>query len=358
MLWIRKTSLAFLLGLSLLLPAPLFAQNTPPAPKEAKKELTEKEIIQKAKEIEAQVIQIIQKVRPSVVVIRVERTVRGFNTSRKAYGGGSGVIFDKEGYILTNHHVIDRAGKVWVGLPGKKLVVAKLLGIDKIGDLAVLKIEGKNFPAVEFGDSENLQVGQWVMAMGNPFSLAEDNYPTITRGIISGLNRVQGGIKLYGDAIQTDASINPGNSGGPLFDMEGKLIGINGRISIRAGQRVNVGVGYAIPIHQIKNFLPLLKSGKTVDHAFLGIRFSRELKGTTRGVMIEEIVSGSSAYKAGLRKGDVILKFRGKPITSYSKLQNIISVLPADTEVSFAALRNGKILNFKVKLGKRPAAEE
>jgi serine protease Do len=136
--------------------------------------------------------------------------------------------------------------------------------------------------------------------------------------------------------------------------MKGKLIGINGRISIREGRRVNVGVGYAIPIHQIKNFLPLLKSGQKVHHAFLGIRFSRELKGTLKGVEIEEIVPDSSAYKAGIRKGDLLVKFQGKKISSSSKLQNLISVLPAETEVNFTVEREGKFLDFKVKLGKRP----
>ncbi|RME80297.1 MAG: PDZ domain-containing protein [Planctomycetota bacterium] len=333
------------LGFFLLSPLAAYGQNkpTPTSTKLPKKRLDE---------IQEKLYKVIQKVRPTVAVIRVEKRRGGFG-SKRVFGGGSGVMIDPNGYILTNDHVVSGAINVWVGLPGKPLMKAKVVGTDPLGDLAVVKIPGKNYPTAEFGDSENLKMGQWVLAMGNPFSLAEGNYPTVTLGIISGLNRVQGGIKLYGDAIQTDAAINPGNSGGPLFDMDGKLIGINGRISIRAGQRVNVGVGYAIPIHQAKNFLPYLKRGEKVYHGLLGVRFSRELKGATKGVQIDEVIPGSAAEKAGLKAGDIILQFQGKEINSSTRLQNLVTVLPAGTEVTFTILRQGKKMKLKVKLGKR-----
>lgn len=305
-------------------------------------------ILEQARAIEKFFIQTIEKVRPTVVVIRVERKIGGISR----FGGGSGVFIDKNGYILTNEHVIHQASRIWVGVPGKNLIPAKLLGVDKEGDLAVLKIPGKNWPVAQFGDSQNLKVGQWVLAMGNPFSLAEDFTCTVTKGIISGLHRVQGGIKMYGDAIQTDAGINPGNSGGPLFDMYGKLIGINGRISIREGRRVNVGVGYAIPVHQIKNFIEPLKRGENVRHAFLGVSFSPELK-KVKGVRIQQVLPNSSAAKAGLRPGDVIIRFQGQPIRSFTRLQNLISVLPAGTKVTFTILRNGVERKITVKLGYR-----
>ena len=169
------------------------------------------------------------------------------------------------------------------GMADGKLYDAVVVGLDPTGDVALIKLFGRDdFPAAELGDSDQVRVGDWVFAMGNPFLLATDFQPTVTYGIISGVHRYQfppGTLLEYADCLQTDASINPGNSGGPLFDAEGRLIGINGRGSFEKRGRVNVGVGYAISINQIKNFLGCLRSGRIVDHATLGARVGLRRRG-------------------------------------------------------------------------------
>ncbi|MCU0879162.1 MAG: trypsin-like peptidase domain-containing protein, partial [Pirellulaceae bacterium] len=172
-------------------------------------------------------------------------------------GGGSGVLFDPAGYALTNHHVVAAAGdNGWAGLADGKLYRWKLIGTDPGGDVAIIQLAGTEpFPTAPLGDSERVRVGDWAMAMGNPFTLAEDQRPTVTLGIVSGVHRFQEGSGLnqlvYGNCIQVDSSINPGNSGGPLFNLQGEVIGINGRGSFQERGRVNVGLGYAISSNQV-----------------------------------------------------------------------------------------------------------
>ncbi len=187
-------------------------------------------------------------------------------------GGGSGVVISRDGYALTNFHVSAPSGPALLcGMNDRSVVDAVIVGIDPTGDVALIKLLGRNdFPAAEIGDSDAVKAGQWAYVVGNPFLLADDYQPTVTFGIVSGVHRYQypaGTLLEYADSIQTDASINPGNSGGPLFDADGRLIGINGRGSFEKRGRVNVGVGYAISINQIMRFLDLLKSGRVVDHA-------------------------------------------------------------------------------------------
>ena len=193
-------------------------------------------------------------------------------------GGGSGVVISPDGYALTNFHVVAGCGKAMqCGMADGKLYDAVIVGIDPTGDVAVIKLFGRDdFPrGRNWADSDAVRPGDWVFAMGNPFLLATDLQPTVTYGIVSGVHRYQppsGTFLEYADCIQTDASINPGNSGGPLFDAQGRLIGINGRGSFQKRGRVNVGVGYAISINQIKRFLGALRGGRIVDHATLGVQ--------------------------------------------------------------------------------------
>src|SRR5713101_2916592 len=239
------------------------------------------------KSAEAQRVAVIEKARPSVVAI--------FGPGGQ--GGGSGVLVDKDGYALTNFHVVEGAGPVMqCGLPDGVLYDAALVGLDKVGDVALIKLlpqkKGQDFPFAVLGDSDKVKAGDWCMAMGNPFLLATDFNPTVTFGLVSGVHRYQypaGTLLEYTDCIQVDASINPGNSGGPLFNMDGELIGINGRGSFEKRGRVNSGVGYAISINQIKNFMGQLKAGMDSDHASIGALLESE---TDEGALSKMIIKG------------------------------------------------------------------
>src|SRR5947209_5040695 len=250
------------------------------------------------KSAEAQRVAVIEKARPSVVAI--------FGPGGQ--GGGSGVLIDKDGYALTNFHVVEGAGPVMqCGLPDGVLYDAALVGLDKVGDVALIKLlpqkKGQDFPYAVMGDSDKLKAGDWCMAMGNPFLLATDFNPTVTFGLVSGVHRYQypaGTLLEYTDCIQVDASINPGNSGGPLFNMEGELIGINGRGSFEKRGRVNSGVGYAISINQIKNFMGALRVGIDTDHASLGASMKSEAEdGALSRILIKSIID-SDARRRGL----------------------------------------------------------
>src|SRR5262249_8943806 len=214
-----------------------------------------------------------------------------------------------------------------------------VVGIDRIGDLSLIKIlpkaPGKPFPYVALGDSDTVRLGDWSLAMGNPFSVALDFTPTVTYGLVSGTNRYQppagNGFLEYTDCIQVDTSINPGNSGGPLFNMKGELIGINGRISLEKRGRVNVGVGYAISVNQIKNFLGHLYAGIETDHATLGATVGaadedRELN----KVVVKELLDGSDAERRGLKEGDRLMRFgtTGRFMSTTNQFKNILGIYP------------------------------
>ena len=247
-------------------------------------------------------------------------------------GGGSGVIIDPSGIVLTNHHVIMGAGvKGWGGLADGKLYRWKLIGTDPGGDLAIIQLEGKSvFPATPLGDSDKVRVGDWALAMGNPFILTEDQAPTVTLGIVSGVKRYQPGAGqnqlVYGNCIQVDSSINPGNSGGPLFNFKGEVIGINGRGSFKERGRVNVGLGYAISANQIKNFIPDLLATKLVEHATLDASFS------DRGgkVVCSQLNRDAPVATAGLDLGDELLVFEGEKVKNANQFTNLICTLPED----------------------------
>ena len=254
----------------------------PPAPPSAAAAAPATVIDPALVEVESQRIAVMAKVKDCVLAIFVP----------SGQGGGSGVAITADGYALTNFHVVHECGPAMkCGMADGRLYDAVLVGIDPTGDVALIKLLGRDdFPHAELGDSDQVRVGDWVFAMGNPFLLATDLQPTVTHGIISGVHRYQypsGTILEYADCLQTDASINPGNSGGPLFDDQGRLIGINGRGSFEKRGRVAVGAGYAISVNQIKNFLGDLHSGRVVDHATLGAIFSLDSDGR---VVVSDIV--------------------------------------------------------------------
>jgi S1-C subfamily serine protease len=228
------------------------------------------------------------------------------------------------------------------GLADGVLYDAVLVGLDRVGDVALIKLlpktAGTPFPFVQLGDSDKVHAGDWSLAMGNPFSIALDFTPTVTYGLVSGTNRYQppggGGFLEYTDCIQVDTSINPGNSGGPLFNARGELIGINGRISLEKRGRVNVGVGYAISINQIKNFLGHMYAGIDTDHATLGAAVGSENEDSdlTR-IVVKQILDDSDAYRRGLRDGDQLINFAGRPMTSTNQYKNILGVFPKEWRV-------------------------
>jgi S1-C subfamily serine protease len=272
---------------------------------------------------ESRRIAAIDKIRPAVAAV--------FGPG--GGGGGSGVVITADGYCLTNFHVAQPCGNyMYCGLADGTLYDAVVVSTDPVGDVALIKLipkeKDKPFPFAALGDSDKVQVGDWSIAMGNPFLLATDFTPTVTFGIVSGTHRYQGpaGIILeYTDCLQTEASINPGNSGGPLFNLDGEVIGINGRGSFEKRGRVNSGVGYAISINQIKNFMGQLRGGLSVDHATLGALVKTEDDGRMRVIRVLESVD---AYRRGLRENDELVAFAGRQITSVNQYKNVLGIYP------------------------------
>lgn len=274
-------------------------------------------------------------------------------------GGGSGVLFDPAGYALTNHHVVAAAGvDGWAGLADGQLYRWKIIGTDPGGDVAIIQLEakekGKKFPTAPLADSEKVRVGDWAMAMGNPFVLAEDQRPTVTLGIVSGVHRYQAGSGMnqlvYGNCIQVDSSINPGNSGGPLFSLRGEVIGINGRGSFEERGRVNVGLGYAISSNQVRNFIPELLSTKMAQHGTLDAQFGNRLG----GVICQSVNLDSAVAKAGLELSDRLISFEGVKINDANQFTNLISIYPAGWPVTLTFEREGKQHTATVRLTALP----
>jgi len=273
---------------------------------------------------------------------------------RKTESLGSGVIVDAEhGYIITNHHVIAHANKIMVTLRDGRQFKAKLIGDDKGTDIAVIQIKAKNLTALPLGDSQGLRVGDFVVAIGNPFGLGQ----TVTSGIVSALGRTGLGIEGYEDFIQTDASINPGNSGGALVNLKGQLIGINTAILSRSGG--NIGIGFAIPIGMAHTVMEQLIKYGEVHRGRLGVQ-AQDLNpslakafGITsrhRGAVITQVVSGSAADKAGLEQGDVITEVNGKQVRDASMLRLTIGLLRIGQEVDLKVLRDGKTHDITARL--------
>jgi len=268
-------------------------------------------------------------------------------------GQGSGFIISEDGFILTNNHVVGEADKITVTLQDGRKLDAEVVGTDSKSDVAVIKVEADNLPVIELGDSDKLEVGEWVIAIGSPFGLDA----TVTVGVVSAKGRGNVGIADYEDFIQTDAAINPGNSGGPLLNLEGKAVGLNTAIFSRSGGYM--GIGFAIPINMakaIKN--QLVESGK-VTRGYLGIRMEDvkaelaeyfELK-PNQGVSVLQIFSDSPADEAGLKAGDIILEMDEKKIEGSQQFKNAVAMIEPGTKVTLLIFRDGKELKKKVKVG-------
>lgn len=317
---------------------------------------------------EEAVIKAVKEVGPAVVSVVTEKVDVAYDiflnpVPRKIPGLGSGFIFDKEGYILTNNHVVSGAEDITVHLQDGRKFKAKMVGADARNDLAVIKIEGNNLPTVEFGNSGQLKVGQLAIAIGSPYDLNFQN--TVTTGVVSALNRTirtEDGNLLEG-LIQTDASINPGNSGGPLLDSQGRVIGINTAI-LGSAQ----GIGFAIPIDTAKEIIDdLIKYGK-VKRPWLGIYgsgidekvaeyYNLPVK---QGVLILQVIPDSPADKAGLKGGDIIIEVDRQRIKDMEELRSVIKEKGIGTEIQVLIIRGstGEIDPVRVTLGEAPTPEE
>ena len=265
---------------------------------------------------------------------------------------GTGFIISADGYILTNNHVVNGADEVMVKLSDGREVKGEIKGSDEKVDLALIKInEKERLPFAELGDSDNIEVGEWVMAIGNPFGLSH----TVTAGIISAKGRVIGS-GPYDDFIQTDASINPGNSGGPLFNAEGRVIGINTAIIAGGGG----GIGFAIPISMAKSIVSQLRESGKVTRGYLGVRFqplTADLAKSfglesDKGALIASVEKDTPAEKAGLKAGDVIIEYDGKQITEGNELPRYVAATPVDKKVRIVIYRNGAKQNISLVVGK------
>ena len=323
-----------------------------------------------------------EKVKPAVVNIGTTKVVRG--GTRSPFGGGapfdryfgdeffdrffgdaprrefkqqslgSGFIISSDGYIFTNNHVVEHADKIIVKLSDGREYEAKIIGKDAKTDIALIKIKpNENLPVAEIGDSDKLRVGDWVLAIGNPFGLEQ----TVTAGIVSAKGRVIGA-GPYDNFIQTDASINPGNSGGPLYNLKGEMVGINTAIYSRTGG--NIGIGFAIPANMAKNVINQLKEHGKVVRGWLGVMIqpvTPELAAQFKldrpiGALVGEVSPGSPAEKAGIKPGDVIVEFNGKEISQMSMLPNLVAETTVGSRAEITLYRKGAVKKLPVTIAK------
>ncbi|MDB6033800.1 MAG: protease Do [Verrucomicrobiales bacterium] len=283
---------------------------------------------------------------------------RGGHATPKQYGLGSGVIVSKDGYILTNNHVVENADEVKVALNDGREFTAKVIGADPKSDIALIKVDAKDLPAVNIADSDKIEVGDLVLAVGNPFGVGQ----TVTTGIVSGLGRGNLGLD-YEDFIQTDAAINPGNSGGALVDAEGRLIGINTAILSRSGG--NQGIGFAVPVNLARNVMEsLVKEGRVV-RGFMGVNIQDLTPSLAQefnlkeqsGVVVADVTAKSPAEKAGIKSGDVILSFNGKEVRDGRHLKLQVAQTVPGKSVPVKLLRDGKQTTVNVTVKELPGSE-
>lgn len=270
---------------------------------------------------------------------------------------GSGFIISKDGYILTNDHVVRDAETIKIKLSNEKVYDGRVIGSDPKTDIAVVKISaGEDLPVAVLGDSGKLEVGQWAIAIGNPFGLSR----TVTVGVVSATGRTGMGIETYEDFIQTDAAINPGNSGGPLLNVYGEVIGINTAI-VAAGQ----GIGFAIPINMAKEIIPQLIRKGSVSRGWLGVSIQPVTEELARsfglkqvqGALVSEVMAGGPAAKGGVKQGDVITGFAGKTVRDVQQLQRIVADTPVGRKVEMEVVRSGKTLKLSIVTGSQESAE-
>ena len=332
----------------------------------------------------ASLADMVEKLQPAVVNISTKQRVAvqnpfagtpfgdlfgqapgGRPQTRQAQSLGSGFLISADGYIVTNNHVVSAGAEgatvdsITVTLTNKEEYTAKLVGRDPATDLAVLKIDAKKpLPFVKFGDSTRARVGDWVVAIGNPFALSG----TVTAGIISAVHRSTGG--GYEKFIQTDASINQGNSGGPMFDMRGNVIGINSQILSPSGG--NVGIGFAIPSEQAAPIVATLRQGQSVKRGYLGVQISplgEDLADSlglakNRGEFVQGVEPGKGADKAGIKAGDVIVSVNGQEVNPDQNLSSIVANQPIGSKVPIVLMRNGQRQTVTAVVGERPSEEE
>lgn len=322
----------------------------------------------------------IEVVGPAVACINVEQNVSAYSSPDPFFryffppeiypmkSSGSGVVISPDGYVLTNTHVVEKASKITVTLSGGDEYNAEVVGIDKTSDLALLLLDGSDFPFVVLGDSDDLIVGEWVIALGNPFELFSiSNQPTASIGIISA-NHMDFGIqkesgRVLQNMIQTDAAINPGNSGGPLVNANGEVIGINTFIFTGSNQnRGSIGIGFAIPINAAKRIAKELKISGSIDRSFTtGLVVQPITRSMIRhlnipfrdGVIVVHVDKNSSAQKAGIAIGDIIVTTANKKVNSPSDIRDIITEkdLRSGDRIAFKIYRDGVYLNIKLRLG-------
>ena len=320
-----------------------------------------------------------KKAIPAVVSLKVEKTIKGQGQSyhspmeddlferffgpryrrpprqRQQVGQGSGFIISEDGYILTSNHVVGGADKIVVTLQdGKKFDDAKVIGTDPESDVALIKVEGENLPVIELGDSDALDIGEWVIAVGSPFGLQA----TVTVGVVSAKSRGVG-LAEYEDFIQTDAAINPGNSGGPLLNIEGKAIGLNTAIFSQSGGYM--GIGFAIPINLARSITDQLKKSGKVTRGYLGIemhpdKITPELAEAfglknNKGVLIAKVRSDSPADKAGLKRHDIIVEMDGETVEDWQSFRNIVAMLEPGKKVTLNIFRDDRKEEIEVEIG-------
>ncbi len=272
---------------------------------------------------------------------------------------GSGFIISADGYVLTNHHVVDGADEVIVRLNNRKSYEAKVIGSDEASDIALLKIDANDLPVVKIGSSKNLKIGEWVLAIGSPFGFEA----TVTAGIVSAKGRSLPS-ENYVPYIQTDVAINPGNSGGPLFNLEGEVVGINSQIFSRSGGFM--GLSFAVPIELAMNVVSQLRKDGHVTRGYLGVliqdidRNLAESFGMNypRGALVAKVIDDSPASRGGLQAGDVVLEFNGQQLRDSSQLPPLVGAAPVGSEVELKILRHGKERLLKIRLAELPQKEE
>jgi Do/DeqQ family serine protease len=276
--------------------------------------------------------------------------------AQRASSLGSGVIVSNSGYILTNHHVVEAADEIEVGLADGKKLLAKVIGNDPETDLAVLSVTSENLPSISFGSSETLAVGDVVLAIGNPFGVGQ----TVTSGIVSALGRTGLGINTFENFIQTDAAINPGNSGGALIDAAGNLVGINTAIVSRSGG--SMGIGFAIPVSTAKMVLDQIVKNGAVTRGWIGVEV-QELTpsqaeafklGAARGALIAGVLRGGPADKAGVKPGDVLTEVQGKPVADPAGMLNLVAALEPGQAAKVKLKRHGADVDATITVGRRP----
>lgn len=341
----------------------------PPTPAQAKE-------ASRLKELSNEFTSVVDKVAPCVVSIDAIKVVPGYRVpfqmnpffdfedgfvrpEQRIPTLGSGLIVRADGYIVTNHHVIEGVREIRVTFADKRVAPARLIGSDATSDLAVLKVEEKSLPVIPFGESKKLRIGEFVLAFGNPLGMQG----SVSHGIVSGKDRKDLGIADYEDYIQTDAAINPGNSGGPLVNLDNEVVGINAAILSKSGG--SQGIGLAIPSEVVKKVIDELIQKGRVERSWLGIGAravnGREAQGLglpeVRGALITGGYPDGPAGRAGFHRYDVILELNGKPITDERSLRSALAQTPVGTNISIKIWREGQALEIKLKTQPRPIDE-